>query len=270
MKGVLPFLFAPLLAAWTPAPPAEQLPPPAREYILDFNQDFDDFDLSPDGAGLHNWYEGIWFHPKHTPHSNILASSSVLSLVWSRNQETPDTSVTTLSRDFRHFRVWRYGYFEARMKWDVVKGAWPAFWLIPVEAATKKDIPGGVRQSGEIDIFEGQGQNPHEFYGTIHVWTNLKDSASKENTFHLPPDVDLSEYHIYGLLWVPGEVTWYLDNRALHSEKTPRIFDEQTYFIVLGMQEGVDWKYGALAGVTADKFTLNVDWVRVWQQKSKL
>lgn len=241
-------------------------PGPVRGYHLVFQEDFQHFDLSPDGAGRHTWYEGVWFNRKRAPLSHISASASGLSLVWQRNQEAPDTSITTLSKDFKNVRAWRYGYFEVRMKWDLTPGAWPAVWLIPVPDAQGKATYKDTGESGEIDIFEGQGDHPHTFYGTVHDWQNLHDTPSKENSFLLPENADLSEYHTYGLLWVPGNVTWYFDNRPLHSEHTPGILDLQDYFVVISMQEGADWKAGNLAGVTASRMTLTVDWLHVWQK----
>ena len=244
----------------TPAPP-----PQAQGYKLVFADEFDTFDLSPDGRGVHAWYEGIWFSHQRASRQNISTANSMLCLKWEREQGSIDTSITTLSPHTRDYAAWRYGYFEARLRWDVVKGAWPAFWLIPVEDATGQDIYNGTKESGEIDIFEGQGDQPHVFYGTIHDWVNLHDHASRNNAFALPGNLDFSQFHTYGLLWTPGKVTWYLDNQPLHSESTPSIFDRQDFFLVLSMQEGEDWKAGNLSGVTASSMTLNVDWVRVWQ-----
>ncbi len=241
-------------------------PPQAQGYRLVFKDDFGALDLSPNGLGVHTWYEGVWWSQKHAPLRNISASDSIVSLTWQRAQDAPDTSITTLSRDKRHFAAWRYGYFEARMRWDAVRGAWPAFWLIPVQNATAQDFHNGVSESGEIDVFEGQGDHPHTFYGTIHDWVDHHDKPSGKNQFQLSNDIDFSQFHVYGLLWTPGKVTWYLDNRPLHSETTPAVFDRQDFFIVLGMQEGVNWKYGDLSGVTASNMILNVDWVRVWQK----
>jgi Glycosyl hydrolases family 16 len=247
-------------------PPDKPAPPPqAQGYRLVFADEFDRLDLSPDGRGMHAWYEGIWFNHQHASRKNISVANSMLSLKWERGQGAVDTSITTFSPHAGNYAAWRYGYFEARLRWDVVKGSWPAFWLIPVEDATGKDIYNGTKESGEIDIFEGQGDHPHVFYGTIHDWVNLRDHANRNNFFALPGNVDLSQFHTYGLLWTPGKVTWYLDNQPLHSESTPSIFDRQNFFLVLTMQEGDDWKAGNLSGVTAPGMTLNVDWVRVWQ-----
>jgi len=246
----------------------QEIRPPLPGYKLSFDEEFDRLDLSADGSGYHTWYEGVWFNPHHAPLSNILNASSELSLVWTRNQISPDTSITTLSRDKQHHLTWRYGYFEARMKWDVVPGAWPALWLLPIQDATGEAINGnGVKESGEADIFEGQGDQPHSFYGTVHDWVNLHDSASKNNHFSLASTVDLSSYHTYGLLWSPGQMTWYLDGEPLHSELTPAIFDHQDFFIVISMQAGADWKANNLAGVSASTMSLTMDWLRVWKRQ---
>jgi len=239
----------------------------AQGYKLVFADDFDTLNLGSGDSKAHTWYRGVWFSPKEPEPANISAGGSVLSLTWTGAQGQTDTSISTLSHDKRQFKAWRYGYFEARMRWEPVKGAWPAFWLIPVQDATEQDIYNGTRRSGEIDIFEGQGDQPHIFYGTIHEWLNSHtDHASRNNAFQLPHDADVSQFHIYGVLWTPGKVTWYYDNRPLHSEQTPAIFDQQDFFMVLTMQEGVNWKGGDLSGVTAPRMTLNVDWVRVWQK----
>lgn len=232
-----------------------------------FADDFDHLHLSPDGEGRYTWFEGVWFHQKHAPLRNISAKGSILSLKWEKGQYAPDTSITTASHDMRQVKAWRYGYFEARMRWNAVRGAWPAFWLIPVQSATDQNVYEGMRESGELDVFEGQGDHPHTFYGTIHNWVNYHDDhASKDNVFPLPSDTDFSKFHVYGLLWVPGKVTWYFDDRPLHSESTPAVFDKQDFFLVLTMQEGVDWKFGDLSGVTTPSMSLDVDWVRVWQK----
>lgn len=246
-----------------PDPPA-----PAAGFKLVFEDDFDKLDLSDDGQGFHTWYEGVWFHQKHAPHTNILASASLLELNWSAGQDSPDTSITTASHDKRHIQSWRYGYFEARMKWNPVNGAWPAFWLIPEQDELGSNIYNGVRETGEIDVFEGQGDHPHTFYGTIHDWIDGHDHASKENHFQIP-EIDYLEFHVYGLLWVPGQVTWYLDGHPLHSESTPSIFDKQDFFLVLGMQEGAHWKPGDLSDVPAKRLTLTVDWIHIWQHPAK-
>jgi beta-glucanase (GH16 family) len=231
-----------------------------------FRDDFDSLDFSPDRVGKHTWYEGVWFNQRHAPISNISVSGSVLSLKWQSTQQSSDTSITSYSNTEHYGQHWRYGYFEARMKWNVVPGAWPAVWLIPVEDAEGRSTYNGRRESGEIDIFEGQGDRPHTYFGTIHDWVNLESTANENNHFALPDSVDFSQFHVYGVLWTPGTVAWYLDDHLLHSEKTPAIFDQQSFFLVLSMQQGLNWKRGDGSARTRSDLVLNVDWVRVWQK----
>jgi len=241
-------------------------PPQAVGYKMAFQDEFDTLNVSPNGLGSYTWYVNVWFNHKRAPIENVSASASILSLVWQDSQQSPNTSITTMSHDGRHVNAWRYGYFEARLRWDVAKGAWPAFWLIPVDGGS--DLFKGAKETGEIDVFEGQGDHPMTFYGTIHDWVDGKQVASSgnSNSFALPPGTDMSTYHIYGLLWEPGKVTWYFDNQPLHSEPTYPIFDKQNYYLILGAQEGVNWQEGNRTGVAAHSLTMNVDWVRVWQK----
>jgi len=242
--------------------------PPFENYRLVFADEFDALDLgmSEDrsSAQPHIWYEGVWFSHHHAPAASFTVANSALSIEWKRGQLQPDSSITTFSRHNPHYAAWRYGYFEARMKWQPVEGAWPAFWLIAVEGAAEN----GPIEAGEMDVFEGQGSEPHTFFGTIHDWKGQQHlaSTSSHNRFPLPPNTNFADYHTYGLLWVPGSVTWYFDGAPLHTERTYEIFDRQSYCLILAMQEGADWKAGDLTGVTAQSLTLTIDWVHVWQK----
>jgi beta-glucanase (GH16 family) len=242
----------------------ELLPP---QYHLAFSDDFRHLDLSPDGRGAHRWYEGIWFSHSHAPLRNIQSTPDGLKLTWTRGQTQPDTSISTFSRAGLKTHSWRYGYFEIRMKWNPIPGAWPAVWLIPALAQH-------MRESGEMDIFEGNSERLHDFSGTVHHWieashdpTRMEDRENngRTNRFPLSDDVDFSQYHVYGMLWTPDRIAWYFDGRKLHSERAYDIFNHQDYCLIIGMQEGADWKAGNLGGVNADRMDLDIDWVHVWQ-----
>jgi hypothetical protein len=249
------------------ASPSLTPPPPAAGYRLVFNDEFDSLDLSPDASGNHTWYANVWFNHKPRPIQNISVSDGILHLKWTRDQKSDDTSIETTSPDGRYFHAWRYAYFEARMKWDVVQGAWPAFWLLPIEGPRFEDRYAGQPEGGEFDIFEGQGDRPTTFFGTIHYWVGTKQMALNEHrVYPLPAENNFSQFHVYGMLWEPGKITWFFDGRPLHSEKTYPIFDKQKYFPVLAMQEGVNWTAGNMKGVHSDSMTMDVDWIRVWQR----
>lgn len=239
------------------AGPKPVIKPPhqAAGYTLSFDDEFNGpLDISGDGLGVHNWYN--WY-PSPSPLGNIASTPGGLKLTWLNTQPYWLTTISTLASDYGFYHAWQYGYFEVSMRWDTVTGAWPALWMMPIE-----DIR-GTGHGGEIDIFEGQGATPNLFFGTLHEWQNGVSIYSNINNTY-PVSADLSKSHTYGLLWTPGQITWYLDNVPLHSEPTPSIFDSLHFFLILTMSEGSNWIGNDRTGVTATDINMNVDWVRVW------
>ena len=236
-------------------------PPQASGYNLAFSDDFTSLDLSPNSYGNYTWYNPGMFWQNPAPYSNIAVGGSAVTLTWTRGQSPANTSIATAAKDASYYRAWRYGYFEARMKWDAVTGSWPAFWMMPIQGITC-----GKCEEGELDIFEGQGTSGM-YYGTIHDWYAGGGQRQNSPNYHpFPSGTHVTQYHTYGVLWVPGQVTWYFDNQAVGSAPTYPIFDQQNYYLILGSQEGVNWSYGNTTGVTASSISISVDWVHVWQQ----
>ena len=97
------------------------------------------------------------------------------------------------------------------------------------------------------------------------IFAGILMAQDSRNWINLPSGNDFSQWHTYGMLWVPGKVTWYYDDQPLYSADTTAIFDSQDFFLVLSMAEGANWTKGNAAGVSASYLNLNVDWLRVWQ-----
>jgi beta-glucanase (GH16 family) len=171
----------------------------------------------------------------------------------------PMNTMTTKSSRKR----FRYGYFEARMKWTKGDGAWPAFWLYSYQHAIDKSQC--TTRAGEIDVMEGQGSEPRVFYGTVHSNTNGCDPSDDQNANNyqtVGPDLT-ARFHTYGVKWTPGRVTWYLDGHRTHSAPTYPS-DDQPMFLVLQMWSG-GWTREPGAR-TPNTIETQVDWVRVWQR----
>jgi hypothetical protein len=266
MIGKIVFISALLICSSMPS--LTQTPPSqAAGYKLVFGEDFRNFDLSPNGTGIHNWYEGVWFNKQHAPLDHITPTADGLRLTWTRDQAAFDTSISTMSHNGASKQAWRYGYYEVRMKWNPVTGAWPAIWLIPAQT-------GHLVETGEADIFEGNGDSPHTYFGTIHHWHESPDhsqmlrveSSAGRNQFRLMPWVDFTQFHTYGLLWEPGRFTWYLDDKPLHSETAFPVFDQAKDCLIIGMQAGADWKEGNIDKSRIARMDLDVAWVHIWQR----
>jgi serralysin len=219
----------------------------------------------------HVWDRHIWYD--EAPHASWArfqtVEDGVLHLRSSRAYSCcpgqsyrgyPMNTMTTKTSRKR----FQYGYFKARMKWTKGNGAWPGFWLYSYRHATDRNQC--TTQGGEIDVLEGQGSEPHVFYGTVHSNTNGCDPPDDQNGNNyqmVGPDLT-ARFHTYGVKWTPGRVTWYLDGHPTHSAPTYRS-DDQPMFLLLQMWSG-GWTREPDA-TTPNTIETQVDWLRVWQKK---
>jgi beta-glucanase (GH16 family) len=216
------------------------------------------------------WDSHIWYDERphrswknfQTVSHGILHLRTSRSFIWHNGGDSgayPINTVTTKSSR----KTFKYGYFEARMKWSSGDGAWPGFWLYSYQHAI--DNNQCRTQAGEIDVMEGQGSEPKTFYGTVHSNTNgcAPDDNQNDNNYQ-PVGTNLTtRFHTYGVKWTPTTVTWYLDGRRTHSASTYPS-DNQPMFILLQMWTG-GWTKDPDRS-TPNVIETQVDWVRVWQQ----
>lgn len=159
-----------------------------------------------------------------------------------------------------------YGKVETRARLKVGKGAFSAIWMMP------EDDSDGWPVCGEIDIME-QVNNESAVYQTIHTnfWTNLGINNPPHNGH---PSAKVDEFNIYGLEWFPDRLDFTLNGKITFTY--PRIltdksgqwpFDKEFY---IKLEQKAGEKPGGWAAVP-DKdavFTMEVDWIRVYQSDS--
>lgn len=158
---------------------------------------------------------------------------------------------------------WTNGRFEASVKLPDGSGMWPAFWMLPTDAAETWPI------SGEIDIVEATGQADMIAFGTIHYGELSPNNQHSGGSILKQPDAWSAGFHEYAVEWEPNEIRWYLDD-ILYSVKTPSdmsdsafwTFENYQYHLILNMAVG-----GNLGGPVDDSMlpqTMEVDYVRVY------
>jgi len=110
-----------------------QSPPIAGNWQLTFSEDFNGTHLNPKKwrVGQHwlgaNGIGGNSAKQITVRNGNVeIKAERKPFLFVGQNRNYATSEITT----FQHFRQ-KYGYFEARIKYDAVKGAWPAFWTMP-------------------------------------------------------------------------------------------------------------------------------------------
>ena len=162
---------------WTvnvPPPPSSGEPGPIAG--LGYQQTFrDDFGtLNRAVWDDHIWYDetpsSAWTGFQEVDANGILHLRTSRNFFWGSgpNDNYPINTVTTQSSG----KTFKYGYFEARMKWSGGRGAWPGFWLLSYRHATNPSWPSvnpicsqlgepvSHCYAGELDVFEGQGSEP--------------------------------------------------------------------------------------------------------------
>jgi beta-glucanase (GH16 family) len=102
----------------------------------------------------------------------------------------------------------QYGRFEFRAKLPIGAGIWPALWLLP-----QNETYGTWPASGEIDVLEVRGQEPHKILGTLHYGSRWPENKHSGAEFVLPVGGTVADYHLYALEWEPGIFRWFVDGQ---------------------------------------------------------
>ncbi|MBQ9870518.1 MAG: carbohydrate binding domain-containing protein [Eubacterium sp.] len=173
-----------------------------------------------------------------------------------------------------------YGYFEAKARVPKGMGYLPAFWLM----ATDESEYGSWPKCGEIDIMEVMGQDTTKSYHTIHYGYNPTDGHKQQQKEYVSTDPDFyTEEHVYGLEWLPGKLTWYVDGKEVfttdnwvtgNDESTqlsyPAPYDHQMY-VILNLAIGGEWvgypDKDAVEDMANQSF--DIDYVRVYQKSAE-
>lgn len=245
---------------------------------LTFDDEFDSLktiDVNATGKQGYNWYTDLPFHGGRTLPSAYSILNGVLTV--SSTGWTANWALSSFSPGGNVGHSFQYGYFEARMRFDPALGpksqGWPAFWSL----STSHTVTDDLTHWAELDFFEAYtgGHAPYTgaFVGTIHDWA--KDSTlhyQNKNNWYPQPVVDYSQWHTYGCLWQPGQVTWYFDGVPLITQKyfADRPPDPPTKSQV-PVQNGVfhilDSEVGGMTLILGSSpgWPMQVDYVRVWQ-----
>ena len=207
--------------AWTEAYAGTPLQ--LEGYSLTFADEFDADSITADGG------EGPWLAPVHDDFGEAVLDppngrtysidDGVLTIRATRSRDGVwhGGNIQTVDRLGRGFAQ-QYGYFEARMKFPDMPGAWCAFWLKSQAEHWDRTM---IRT--EIDVVEWYGGDPTGHHRTVH----LRPPRSKQ--FITPGRLAehwwlsnfsrheglAGEWHTYGVAVTPDLVTVYVDRREV-------------------------------------------------------
>lgn len=159
---------------------------------------------------------------------------------------------------------WTYGRFEARAKMPEGQGLWPAIWMMPTES-----VYGGWPQSGEIDIVELLGHEPHIVHGTVHYGPPWPNNLERSGSFTLSEGTFSEDFYVFAIEWAPTFIRWYVDDQLYALVTTNHLqphdwpFDQDFHFL-LNVAVGGNWP-GNPDETTEFPQEMIVDYVRVYQ-----
>ncbi len=228
------------------------------------------------------WDFNPTFHgrkPAYFHRGNVKVRKGNLEL-WARVQKPNKVTVENRIRGFDKFTTSTikskqrilYGYFETRAK-AMKASVSAAFWLYDPLDGPAKYTAGEF--SEEIDIFEVFGkptkkENDSIYFGTLHrLETPYVEAIVKSKQTTLPNKgfktkvaFDFTEdFHVYGFLWTPEELVWYIDNKEVFRR-------ENDYFkrpLHLMLDTEIMEAWAGLPDAKDLPGKLEVDYVWVWQ-----
>jgi beta-glucanase (GH16 family) len=155
----------------------------------------------------------------------------------------------------------RHGRVEARIQVPAGRGMWPAFWMLGTDIDAV-----GWPECGEIDVMEVVGSEPRTVHGTLHGpgYAGVQHGIG---TAHDTGEPLADGFHVYGVDWRPGRVTWLLDGEPYATLEPADVPAgawrcENEFYLLLNLAIGGPWPGNAVEEPQLPASML-VDWVRV-------
>lgn len=260
-------------------PPAPEMPewlgkrPPTTEgdWKLTFEDNFEG-----DKVDLTKWNiytSNFWDKRTHFSKDNVIVEGGFAKLRYEKKRGFENDDPTKKETDYvcgflDAYGKWvqRYGYFEARVKLPQAPGLWPAFWTMPDrgEAVGPQWKRASTEKGGmELDILEHLTRWGPYRYNIAHHWDGYgkEHKANGTSQAYFQPDKD--GFVTAGVLWLPGQATYYANGQAVGTWKDERVGNVQSYPILYMVSGG--WDNNALDDkqLPAD---FVVDYIRCWQR----
>jgi beta-glucanase (GH16 family)/lysophospholipase L1-like esterase len=253
------------------------------QYVLSWSDEFDGVTLNAD-----NWSavdngdvanSELQFYTPRT--NNVLVADGLLKLTAQRETYTgqgpwmsaPKTTAYTsgLVESLNKVEP-QYGKIEARMRIPSGAGLWPAFWMLGVNYF---EDGVGWPACGEIDIMEYSGSSGG-FTAAFHTgaYNYLNGGGGVQNVQGFSVPNHDTEFHVYGIEWTPTRVAFYVDgNVVLTADKsvlgstTAQWPFDQPFWLKLNLAVGGPYGGDPTSGEYPK--TMEIDWVRVYQEPSE-
>jgi hypothetical protein len=236
------------------------------------------------------WCSHQWWEPSPQPGTQYV-EKGVLHLVRRRADDYENVTVSTEPCGQAKPKSFKYGYMEARIRYDTVRGNGPAFWLLstrhqqhatspgwnpvtPNPICARRGEPRTHCLASELDIFEGFGNIEYGgsrtddlFTGALH--RNTSSYYGREDAVRgvlHGTGRDLSRWHVYAARWKKSKVSFYVDGRRQGRVKSFGSTRQPMHLLLYNWN--TDWEDENMPNAsTPDRLDVSVDWVRVWHKR---
>jgi beta-glucanase (GH16 family) len=208
--------------------------------------------------------------------TNSFVNNGALTIRAVGTQSGPNVTYTSARIRTTNLFSQTYGLFEFRAKLPAGQGLWPALWMMPKDSAY-----GGWPTSGEIDIFEGKGQDMGWASSALHSGPTPGQDNVQTRTFQQsglrPAGFTTADWHTYSFQWddgpgtAAGTMTFYIDGVAYHTRTggwtTPAgqpgsaPFDKP-FYILMNLAVGGNFVGGLHPGVGT--YDMQVDYMHAY------
>jgi beta-glucanase (GH16 family) len=165
----------------------------------------------------------------------------------------------------------QYGRLEFRALVPEAQGFWPAVWLLG-----NNIVNVNWPACGEMDVLErvNAAGSPDWNAGSIHG-TGFTGGTGLGVQYDFPSGGTAAQWHIYGMIWTPGSVQYYIDNPSnIYASFTPSSvtslsgavwpFDDgQSNFLIVNLAIGGSWP-GPHDNNTPFPSEMLVDYLRIY------
>lgn len=167
-------------------------------------------------------------------------------------------------------KTFKYGRFDAKIKFPAVKGAFPAFWMLG-DSFWKTYVDGGQSinhgtypQCGEIDIVEIMPKyNAAINTAYANLWSYTGQTLGNQGKSPITP----GDWHIYGLEWTDTYLAALFDGEEFKrwtfsdfANSEIQCFHEP-FYMLLNLAVGGS---GDTPAANTNEMKMYVDWVRVY------
>ena len=208
------------------------------------------------GDGCPNCGWGNHERQLYTDDNHKLSRGKLVITAKKEGEKYTSTRITSKSK-----KEFRYGRFEARAKLPVGYGIWPAFWML---GSNISEV--GWPKSGEIDILEYIGREPHMVFTTLHTQDSHGNSINTKKTKFQNIE---KGFHVYAVEWSKDKMEFFVDDDLVYTFN-PKQKDQNTwpfnqpFYFIINMAIGGDFG-GPKVDDAIFPQDFIVDYVRVYQ-----